>query len=557
MKRTNINSASTIHRRSFAFTIVELLVVIVVIGILAAITIVSYTGISQKAMVASLQSDLTNLSKQLKMFQTINGSYPTTISTDCANEPTTTIRLCLKLSSGNTITSLNGDYSVNNTTTPQTFRLTITNTNSSTISLVTDSSKPIIPTTAPLNPVADWQAIPTGDHFGNFYDSVTKTYATVSRATTKTIYDPATQHIYDVPANQLAVNSRSDGKNGFEAVIEESRTNYLTNSYGAANAINKWTSWGYSGAGAVVGTPVFSLVQGVYSNTAQRIQYTGVDGDISKITYPSYYVPVGTFVAGDSATLSFYVKGNISGCNLSVYMDAWADSTFLLNKSTAIPITNSFQKVVITMDNLPINTNKIRVVPVYITGVDTGDIFDITYDAVQLEKGSFATSYIPTTTTTITRGGDNVTASSVALNQSAGTLVAIRGNKIATTNAAIFGWLGDLNNRVALDSVSTAGRMIIRGNEATTRAVVTTNNPTGNFVQAGRWGDGKIKVYADGVNSNEGIYSTALTGMETHFHIGELGYLANYGNTSISRVLTYASALSDSDILSITNAIKD
>lgn len=36
------------------FTIVELLVVIVVIAILAAITIVSFTGISQKAVAASL-----------------------------------------------------------------------------------------------------------------------------------------------------------------------------------------------------------------------------------------------------------------------------------------------------------------------------------------------------------------------------------------------------------------------------------------------------------------------------------------------------------------------
>ena len=41
-----------------AFTIVELLVVIVVIGILASITIVSYRGITTKAAEASLQSDL-------------------------------------------------------------------------------------------------------------------------------------------------------------------------------------------------------------------------------------------------------------------------------------------------------------------------------------------------------------------------------------------------------------------------------------------------------------------------------------------------------------------
>lgn len=38
------------------FTIVELLVVIVAIGVLAAITVVSYIGISQRATISSLQS---------------------------------------------------------------------------------------------------------------------------------------------------------------------------------------------------------------------------------------------------------------------------------------------------------------------------------------------------------------------------------------------------------------------------------------------------------------------------------------------------------------------
>ncbi len=62
------------------FTIVELLVVIVVIGILAAITIVSYTGISKRATVASLQSDLENASKQLKIDQVINDTFPSTLA---------------------------------------------------------------------------------------------------------------------------------------------------------------------------------------------------------------------------------------------------------------------------------------------------------------------------------------------------------------------------------------------------------------------------------------------------------------------------------------------
>jgi len=83
---------------SNAFTIVELLVVIVVIGILATITMVSYTGISGKATVASLQSDLSNATKQLKIFNVDNNNYPISIF-DC---PTPAIgNACLKVSSGN------------------------------------------------------------------------------------------------------------------------------------------------------------------------------------------------------------------------------------------------------------------------------------------------------------------------------------------------------------------------------------------------------------------------------------------------------------------------
>lgn len=54
------------------FTIVELLIVIVIIGILATITIISYVGISTKATEATLKSDLANASKKLKLYTTLN-----------------------------------------------------------------------------------------------------------------------------------------------------------------------------------------------------------------------------------------------------------------------------------------------------------------------------------------------------------------------------------------------------------------------------------------------------------------------------------------------------
>ncbi|MEI7918419.1 MAG: FISUMP domain-containing protein [Candidatus Saccharibacteria bacterium] len=121
------------------FTIVELLVVIVVIGILAAITIVSYTGISNKAKIASLQSDLDGASRQLKLYQIENSQYPT--SFDSNNCPTPVdAKYCLKPSSDNTFDRTAYAASVNNSTNPQTFTLDATNTNGTKYRITNDSS---------------------------------------------------------------------------------------------------------------------------------------------------------------------------------------------------------------------------------------------------------------------------------------------------------------------------------------------------------------------------------------------------------------------------------
>lgn len=70
-----LNNIRTKQRES-GFTIVELLIVIVVIGILAAITIISYNGITQKANTTKAQTNAVAAQKVAEAFNADNSKYP-------------------------------------------------------------------------------------------------------------------------------------------------------------------------------------------------------------------------------------------------------------------------------------------------------------------------------------------------------------------------------------------------------------------------------------------------------------------------------------------------
>ncbi|AHB42069.1 hypothetical protein RAAC3_TM7C00001G0204 [Candidatus Saccharibacteria bacterium RAAC3_TM7_1] len=66
------------------FTIVELLIVVVVIAIMAAITVVAYNGIQQRARDSIRTADLAFLEKSLKLYYADNGNYMNAAS-NCGN----------------------------------------------------------------------------------------------------------------------------------------------------------------------------------------------------------------------------------------------------------------------------------------------------------------------------------------------------------------------------------------------------------------------------------------------------------------------------------------
>ena len=63
------------------FTIVELLIVVVIIAILAAITIVAYNGIQNRAKASAAQSLANAIVKKAEAFNAIENTYPTAYNT--------------------------------------------------------------------------------------------------------------------------------------------------------------------------------------------------------------------------------------------------------------------------------------------------------------------------------------------------------------------------------------------------------------------------------------------------------------------------------------------
>lgn len=101
-------------KKQTGFTIVELLIVIVVIAILAAITIVAFNGIRQRAEDASVKTNVSQATKQLKLFAVMNtGEYPTSISS-CPSPVSGAI--CYRGSDSQTVA-----YSVDNGASPRSF----------------------------------------------------------------------------------------------------------------------------------------------------------------------------------------------------------------------------------------------------------------------------------------------------------------------------------------------------------------------------------------------------------------------------------------------------
>lgn len=71
-----MSSHFTSNTKQSGFTIVELLIVVIIIGILVTLVVVAYNGITARANDTSVQADLRGISQKVEFFYTDYGRYP-------------------------------------------------------------------------------------------------------------------------------------------------------------------------------------------------------------------------------------------------------------------------------------------------------------------------------------------------------------------------------------------------------------------------------------------------------------------------------------------------
>lgn len=286
------------NKRS-GFTIVELLIVIVVIGILAAITIVSFNGVSSRARVAAVQSDLESGAKTLeaaKFDPAANEQYPADLTT-----------AGLKASSGTTL-----QYSSSNAGSASSYCLTATNA-TLTYSISSLNTKPQVGTCVMnLFPNSSFEVDSAG--WGQLAAGLTVTNAWASSGSNSLQVKPNSTGA----AYSLALANTSYMVPGKTYTLSAT-INIPVAQSGTTDALVRRLSFGYtsggtarsvtSAAGAATGVSRLSLTVALPSD-ATGLSWSIYNGATSSAANVMY---VDSVMATEGSTLANYGDGSSTG----------------------------------------------------------------------------------------------------------------------------------------------------------------------------------------------------------------------------------------------------
>lgn len=317
-------------------------------------------------------------------------------------------------------------------------------------------------------------------------------------------------------------------------LLEPARTNLLTYSEQFDNVI-----WSKIGTGAAA-APIVTANAGVAPDgtlTAERVQFNaGVTAGNSSIIRQLVSATPG------AVRHSFYVKSFDGSTQYINGHDGGTDQEFTVGSEWVRIDFNSATATIFS--GLEVKS-----------GTTTNNTADLLVWGAQLEIGSYATSYIPTVASTVTRSAETLSKTGLAslLGDSEGTIY-FEGSFVDQSQDFISISDGTASNRVFLDIVTGQfrGRVDVGG---VTQAQITGLSPSLNtsYKIAFRYAGNNFALYVDGVQVGTDITGSTfsagtLTDLRFDNGAGSAGQF--YGN--VKALAVWDRALTDTELEDLT-----
>jgi hypothetical protein len=390
---------------------------------------------------------------------------------------------------------------------------------------------------APLSPVQDWLAQANG----TFVDTVGGGTATLTRTTPKTVLDTTTGVISDVASGVGAARPWAcdkAGAGGSALVIERARTNLFLRSYIAgATALAAWTADAGLTA-ALNGSSLYS------PSSAANLAADGSN---------RAFWQVATMTAA-TYTASFFVRRTdgaaVTSADCAVCAAAGTSTPVgTLQSTTFLACGGGWYRAYCRLTFSAAS---------WAVGVAVKANKTVIVDCFQLEASpsntATITSYIPTTTASLTRNDDNMTIPTTGWVKSTGTIVVIGVLPIVGAR-----WVNSTTNFRILVANSSTQLGLITSKEAG-GAQTATYTTTGGIVAvfAGTW-DSTVpstQAYVNGASgtaANAAVATTANWGA-TAFLGSQSGTVGHIDN-ALHRVIVYGTCLTGQQLIDSLNSL--